>query len=226
MGENTGFTEFHEFMTSNGFIAQIQLPTRFDVKSCSLIDHMWVHRPARSELETLASASSAVLLKRLGRTDHCSTLLFLDLEVKKSLPPKYILTQKIDDESVSNFRNDLSLENIADKIDRSEDGDPELNYSIIENIVSIAKEKNFPTKKIRFDRHKHKIQPWMSNIITGLARPATLKLTPLHYKSKVAVRREAGARTVVYKKKRLMTPPPHHHHHPPQSYNRLNFFVS
>ena len=49
-------------------------------------------------------------------------------------------------------------------------------------------------------------------IITGLARPATLKLTPLHYQSKAAVRREAGARTVVYKKKRLMTPPPPHHH--------------
>ena len=46
--------------------------------------------------------------------------------------------------------------------------------------------------------------------ITGLARPATLKLTPLHYQSKTAVRREADARTVVYKKKRLTTPPPHH----------------
>ena len=36
-------------------------------------------------------------------------------------------------------------------------------------------------------------------MITGLARPATLKLTPLYYQSKTAVRREAGARTVVYK---------------------------
>ena len=165
VGENQGYSEFFDYMCTNGFIPSITLPTRFDVKSCSLLDHIWVNRPSKSSLDTLSEATSAVLLKRIGRADHNPGLLFLNIETKKLHPPKYIYTQKIDEDSIDNFRRDLITAEIESKLDPTLAGDPELNYRKIEAIITSANQNNFPVKKVRFNRHRHKVQPWMTEIL-------------------------------------------------------------
>ena len=74
-------------------------------------------------------------------------------------------TQKIDEDSIDNFRRDLITAEIESKLDPTLAGDPELNYRKIEAIITSANQKNFPVKKVRFNRHRHKVQPWMTEIL-------------------------------------------------------------
>ena len=154
-GENQGFTEFCNYMCSNDFVPQISIPTRFDIKSCSLIDHIWTHRPCNSNLDTLSSASSAVILQRFGRTDHNTVTVFLNIESKKNHPPKYILVEKNDEDSIDKFRNDLRNKDIISQIDNAPTACPEQNYRIMSDIISGCIADNFPIKRVKFNRHKH-----------------------------------------------------------------------
>ena len=82
VGDVTAYSDFFEFMTSKDFIPMITLPTRFDKKSCSLLDHIWVNKPIKGTLDT-AKLSSRVFLKRIGKADHLPCLLSLDALEKK-----------------------------------------------------------------------------------------------------------------------------------------------
>ena len=84
---------------------------------------------------------------------------------EKSSTPKYIATQKIDDESIAKFRLDLVRANIERKIDHSVQADPEKTYEKIRETINTAYLHSFPKLKKRFQRHKHKIQPWMTDEI-------------------------------------------------------------
>ena len=142
----------------------VTLPTRFDKKSCSSLTHMWLNNPSKGILDP-AKSSSRVLLKKIAKADHLPCLLTLDVLEKKVHPPKYIFSQKIDDVSLAKFRLDLVQANIVNNIESSCQGDPEQTYETIREIIGKAYKNNFPRIKKRFQRHKHKIQPWMTNDI-------------------------------------------------------------
>ena len=163
-GDVTAYNDFFEFMTSKDFIPMITLPTRFDKKSCSLLDHIWLNKPSKGSLDTVKS-SSRVLLKRIAKADHLPCLLSIDVLEKKVHPPKYINSKKIDDESIAKFRLELIRANIERQIDHSVEADPEKTYETIREITSTAYKNCFPITKKRFQRHKHKIQPWMTDNI-------------------------------------------------------------
>ena len=164
VGDVTAYDQFFEFMTSKDFIPMITLPTRFDKKSCSLIDNIWVNKPIKGALEP-AKTSSRVFLKKIAKADHLPCLLTLDILEKKQHPPKYVYTQKIDELSISKFRIEIIRANIVNSIDPSPTSDPEQTYEKIREIIQTAYKNNFPVTKKRFQRHKHKIQPWMTNEI-------------------------------------------------------------
>ena len=50
-------------------------------------------------------------------------------------------------------------------LNTSPDGNVEDTYSTINNTLEQLRDKHFPVRKIRFKRHQHKIQPWMTDII-------------------------------------------------------------
>ena len=164
VGDKTAYTEFFEFMTSKDFVPMITLPTRFDKKTCSLLDHIWLNKPSKGALDP-AKSSSRVLLKKIGLSDHLPCLLSLDVLEKKTHPPKFISCQKIDELGKANFRIDLVRANIEAQIDHSIEANPEQTYEKIRNILGTACNTNFPVIKKIFQRHKHKIQPWMTNEI-------------------------------------------------------------
>ena len=162
--EKTAISEFFDLMAGKGFVPTITLPTRFDKKSCSLIDHIWVNKPSKGALEP-ARASSRVFLKKFAKADHVPCLLSLDILEHKIPAPKYVCSQKIDDESIAAFRIDLAASNLANSINPSPEGDVEETYTTINETLGQLREKHFPVRKIRFRRYQHKIQPWMTDII-------------------------------------------------------------
>ena len=163
-GTATAITEFFDFMTGKDYIPAITLPTRYDKKSCSLLDHIWVNKPSKSVFDP-AKLCPRVFLKKIAKADHVPGILSLDILEQKTAPPKFINSQIIDDESLANFKTDLIASNILDSIDQSPNGNAEDTYAKINESLIALKEKHFPIRKVRFRRHQHKIQPWMTDII-------------------------------------------------------------
>ena len=164
VGDVTAYSQFFEFMTGKDFIPMITLPTRFDKKSCSLIDNIWVNKPPKGALEP-SRTSSRVFLKKIAKADHLPCLLTLDIIENKQHPPKYVYAQKIDELSISKFRIELIRADIRNQIDQSPSSDPEQTYEKIRKIIQTAYKNNFPVTKKCFQRHKHNIQPWMTKEI-------------------------------------------------------------
>ena len=162
--DNDGFNNFFEYLCEKGFIPLITLPTRFDEKSCSLLDHIWVSKPVKGALVP-NTASSRVLLKKIAKADHIPGIASINILDKKVLKPKFVYSQRIDDESITNFKNDLATSGLLESINQSIEADPEETYNKIDETIKTLKDKNFPTKKVKFKRHIHNVQPWMTDIL-------------------------------------------------------------
>ena len=132
-------------MNSCGFIPLITLPTRFDEKSCSLLDHIWVSKPAKGALDP-STASSRILLKKIAKADHIPGIAAINTLNKKVLKPKFVYSRRIDDESIANFKNDFANSGLLESINPSNEADPEETYSKIDETIRALKEK-FPDKK-------------------------------------------------------------------------------
>ena len=165
IGGDNGFEFFFNYMCANDFSPVITLPTRFAEKTCSLLDQIWVNKPANGAIDP-SKITSRVFLKKIAKCDHLPVVMSVDiLDVLKPLAPKFIYTRKIDDIGLQSFRNGLANSNLLDSLDPSPNGDPEDTYKKIDEKLESLKDEYFPLKKIRFKRHSHKINPWMTDII-------------------------------------------------------------
>ena len=107
-----------------------------------------------------------MFLKKIAKCDHLPVVMSVDiLDTKKPLAPKFIYTQKIDEKNLLSFRNGLATSNLLNSLDPSPDGNPEETYQKIDSAIATLRNEHFPLKKIRFKRHAHKINPWMTDII-------------------------------------------------------------
>ena len=151
-------------MTGKDLVPLITLPTRFAKKTCSLIDHIWVIKPSKGALEP-ARTTSWVFLKKNAKADHLPCISTLDILEAKLITPKFVNSQKIDDNSIAAFRQSLIESDIINSIDPNNDGNVEETYTIIQDTLTTLKEQHFPINKVKFKCHEHKIQPWMTDII-------------------------------------------------------------
>ena len=129
-----------------------------------MIDHVWVSKPSKGALEP-ARTTSRVFLKKIAKADHLPCIATLDILEAKLVTPKFINSQKIDENSIAAFRQNLIESDIINSIDQNNDGNVEETYTIIHNTLNTLKEQHFPIKKVKFKRYEHKIQPWMTDII-------------------------------------------------------------
>ena len=104
--------------------------------------------------------------KKIAKADHLPCAITLDIMDELKTPaPKFIYTQKIDDENIAAFREDLISSDLLNLVQHSPNSDPEATYNLISDTLDKLKKKHFPYKKVRFKRHVHKIHPWMTDII-------------------------------------------------------------
>ena len=66
------------------------------------------------------------------------------------------------DTSLNNFINELENLNIPAQINSELNPNPINNYRLFSKAVNFAKEKHLPIKKGKFNRHKHKINVWIT----------------------------------------------------------------
>ena len=56
----------------------------------------------------------------------------------------------------------MSRSNLIDKLNRDMFADPNSTYEVIENEINKSKSQFLPTKKVRFNKYKHKKTPWIT----------------------------------------------------------------
>ena len=99
-------------------------------------------------------------------SDHFPCLVKLEIINDKPKRPKYIQKRVISEAATHNFREELRSSDISLHLNANLMTDPNPEY-IFERIALNAYEKHFPNKRVKVNKHKHKLSPW---ITTGLIK--------------------------------------------------------
>ena len=100
-------------------------------------------------------------------SDHFPCLIKLEILNDKPKTPKCIQKRVISEAATHNFREELRSSDISSHLNANWMTDPNPGYDIFERIAVNAYEKYFPNKRIKVNKHKHKLSPW---ITTGLIK--------------------------------------------------------
>ena len=87
------------------------------------------------------------------------------------------------DSATEQFRNEIHSLNIASHFSSDLMQDPNYNYNIFNKIITDAYEKIFPEKRIKVNKYRHKLTPW---ITMGLIKSIEYRDT-LYKKTKKAI---------------------------------------
>ena len=85
--------------------------------------------------------------------------------IKQTLPAnktKYITIHSNSAESKINFRNYIASKNIYEKLNKDMHCNPNGNYNILKSEIMKLMESHMDKKTVKFNRRKHKRDPWMS----------------------------------------------------------------
>ena len=154
--ERQKYAEFFDVMLSFSLYPKITFPTRIGSQSCTLIDNIY----CKLSQNTLHS-QAGILFSYLS--DHFSYFVSISLKPKKCKPTPKLVKQKLNSpDAISKLRNEFLNNDITQELHQDLNMDPNLNYEILINKILEAKEKYIPTKLVKFKKHKHKKNKWMT----------------------------------------------------------------
>ena len=81
----------------------------------------------------------------------------------KVTSPRNICVCTANDTAMNNFRNDLTVTDIASIRISDLTADPNSEYAKFERIITTAVEKHFPKKRVKFNKHEHKSSDWITS---------------------------------------------------------------
>ena len=156
--EREKYAEFLDLMLSVGFVPKITYPTRYAKKSASLIDHIYV----RSKISNTINQSSLAGILYSAISDHFAPFTTFRF---KSPPvcPKYVTVHKQDEKALNAFKNAIQPEILLSKINKNINGDPNHTFDVIQSEIRNAKELHLPSKRVRFNKYKHKSKNWITS---------------------------------------------------------------
>ena len=68
--------------------------------------------------------------------------------------PKFIKIRRLNEDKIEMFKNEILAANMSEKISCKLGTDPNISYAILEETITKAKDKYFPEKNVRFNKHK------------------------------------------------------------------------
>ena len=142
---------YFDGVLSSGFLPSITLPTRLSDNS-TLIDNIFVNK---QDIINIAGILSNEI------SDHQAVVVNINLTMPRS-KTKFITIYSNSAESKINFKNDISSKGIYDKLDKNLHADPNINYNILEKEIINSMETHMQKKTVKFNRRKHKRDPWIT----------------------------------------------------------------
>ena len=140
-----------------------------------------------------------------------------NLKVKKTVP-RYIYIKQNSDRSIQTFKAELKQTSIYDQLNCRTDANPCSKYDILDNIISEAADRCMPSKRVKYNKHKHNKSQWITG---GIIRSikfrdkmyANMKRTPANTEAHVIIKTNlktynkilrhsiAQAKTIYYQQK-------------------------
>ena len=87
-------------------------------------------------------------------SDHLPYFTFFNLSTfKRNKPSKSVKIQTWNEECIHHFQTELNNANIYELFDTTLTADPTKNLNILNNMISQAKNKHLPYRKVKFNKH-------------------------------------------------------------------------
>ena len=78
---------------------------------------------------------------------------------------KLVEVEQCNEQTIEKFQNYLIERNMMSDMDSNLRSDPNNNCNILFSELGNAKKMHMPTKMVKFNIRKHKVQPWMNNVL-------------------------------------------------------------
>ena len=132
------------------------MPTRFSTHSATLLDNFFCKFSDHSQ-----NSSSGIIMS--GISDHLPYFIcFNDFTKCKRSGTKFIKCKINKPEAIEAFLKDLESVDIYEKLNHHLETGPNQNYEKFINIITELKEKHLPNKLVKFNKHRHKENKWMT----------------------------------------------------------------
>ena len=133
------------------------MPTRFSHRNASLIDQLFCKM---SSPDTRNANVSGILINNLS--DHLPYFSSLDICSPSKQTPKFILCHNNSPECIRQFYAYVLSEMSTLSFDTDTKANPTSNYEKLHFVLVSAREKILKPKLVRFNKYKHKLNPWMT----------------------------------------------------------------
>ena len=149
--------DFFDMMLGHSFYPKITLPTRVNNSSgATLIDNIFCKLSSHT-----VSTTSGIILDQLS--DHYPYFASLDnLSTKRAQSPKKVKKRINSPQAMDDMLNYLKINDITSKLKTDLLEDPNSNYDILHNYMKSTKDIFFPTKYVKFHKHRHKKNKWIT----------------------------------------------------------------
>ena len=163
--EKLKFQEIFDELTNISLFPKITLPTRIGTQSSTLIDNIYCKLTHRT-----ANTRSGIVYS--GISDHFPCFVSLDLNTKPKAAPKMVKQKFSTPDAVQKLRDKLIEHDFTNDFDHSIDSNPSTNYDTFINKVIELKNEFIPTKIVKFNKHRHKKEDW---ITSGILKSITFR---------------------------------------------------
>ena len=143
-------SDYFDSILAAGYLPTITLPTRLSQNS-TLIDNIFTN--------SLKIFTTVVLGDHIS--DHQAIIVSAETELPRR-PKKYVTIRSNDEQSKIKFCETVAHMNVASLLDIRADVEPNNNYAILENSLKTAMDISFTVKRVKFNRKKQKITPWIT----------------------------------------------------------------
>ena len=148
------FSEYLDNMLSLSLSPALNLPTRFSKYKATLIDHIFCKSSNQQPIQ------GGIILKTIS--DHYPAFIALNNKTFHTTPTKFITVRHSSPQAEARFKADIESTNFSSLLNHNVNIDPSSNLEILNSVLINAKNKHLAQKTVKFNRHKHKMNPWMS----------------------------------------------------------------
>ena len=156
INNNRNFNTYFDSIIAKGFFPRITLPTRIQASSCTLINNILTNN-----IDETTQSKSELLVNDIS--DHKIIFTYQINNSHKIKMKKFIKIEKNDTVSMMSFVDELKNLNIYDKMNTNMNCCPKDNYEVFASLVKFAKEKQLPSKIVKYNKRKYMKSKWMTD---------------------------------------------------------------
>ena len=154
--ERLKFQQFFDELLSHSLYPKITFPTRLGTQSSTLIDNIYCKLS-----QNTVNSEAGIICSNIS--DHFPCFVSLKIHQKEEKTPPKLVKQKCNSpDAIKNLRDDLLNYDFSKDISQELDSDPNINYRLFIDKVLELKTKHIPVKMVKFQKHKHKKEKWIT----------------------------------------------------------------